>query len=516
MLMLRLKQAEVAINSGRLDEAVELASSAGFRQHRRGQQLIDNLINALIQRSREHLKNQRLDQALRDCQKAEKLGGPLTTITTLQRQLHQEMGQQRDGQQAQHQQLAQANAYIAQGQLSLGEKIAADIDSPHAATALQHQVQVKRMEQDRIFDKASAAFNSGDLETAAELLWQVGTARQQHKQLTDLFNRIKNQIHLNVQSYFQQGRLDLARNLLGRFSYITPEPLELTELSRALVQCREAQACLQNGQYSRARQILEQLQSLYPKIAWLEKTLSQCRKGVDHLETVLTGPLSLAELPPMQANVLDDPVFELPNQQQVSVESVEQPAMPLPQRLLIQIDGVASFLVLRNPLIKIGPVSHRDQPDLGLIASPDMALAVIERIDEDYFLQQPHQADRVHLLRSGDPIVLSHKCRLRFARPNPASATARLDFSSARYPRSDVRGAILLDRELIIGPDSLSHIQTEQVSGPIILYQKSELLYGRSHVPIVVKDRPWSATQPLPLNQSIQLGSLRIVLTDGG
>jgi len=122
VLMLRLKQAEVAIKNGRLDEAVELTGSADFRQHRRGQQIVDQLINALIERSREHLQAQHFDRALRDCQKAEKLGGPLATITTLQTQLHQAMGRQRDGQQAQQQQLAQANAYIEQGQFSLGEK----------------------------------------------------------------------------------------------------------------------------------------------------------------------------------------------------------------------------------------------------------------------------------------------------------------------------------------------------------------------------------------------------------
>jgi hypothetical protein len=145
----------------------------------------------------------------------------------------------------------------------------------------------------------------------------------------------------------------------------------------------------------------------------------------------------------------------------------------LPSKFMIQVDGAGSFLVLTKSPATIGPISSSQIPDVALIAEPGAAVASIERIDDDYF----HAGK---LLASGDRITISPRCRLAFSVPNPSSTTAVLDLTAGRFPRADLRRVILLDRELVIGPGSASHIRADQISEPIALHIRDGRLWCRS------------------------------------
>ena len=66
MLFLRIKQVETALKDGRLDEAYELLAESDAREHRRGQELTGQLVQALLDRGRCHLENDQPEQALCD------------------------------------------------------------------------------------------------------------------------------------------------------------------------------------------------------------------------------------------------------------------------------------------------------------------------------------------------------------------------------------------------------------------------------------------------------------------
>src|SRR5437764_6767698 len=69
MLILRIRQAQVALADSRLDEAYQLACATDVRTHRRGQTLIGELARALVKRGQEHLEAQRLALALAEPRK---------------------------------------------------------------------------------------------------------------------------------------------------------------------------------------------------------------------------------------------------------------------------------------------------------------------------------------------------------------------------------------------------------------------------------------------------------------
>ena len=121
MLILQLKQAESAMADGRLDEAFDIVQSDSIRQHRRGQKLISRLARALAKRGRENLDSERIQLALLDCNKAEKLAGNITDVAKLRSAICSEMEQKRLRNRHRSFKVAQARQQIEDGWLSAGD-----------------------------------------------------------------------------------------------------------------------------------------------------------------------------------------------------------------------------------------------------------------------------------------------------------------------------------------------------------------------------------------------------------
>jgi hypothetical protein len=87
LFQLDLKRAEVALASGRLEEACQLAQQRSVREHRDGQRLIDKLIDALLARVAQHMEADRLDVARHDADLAFALGGCKSEVVAAMTQL---------------------------------------------------------------------------------------------------------------------------------------------------------------------------------------------------------------------------------------------------------------------------------------------------------------------------------------------------------------------------------------------------------------------------------------------
>jgi hypothetical protein len=169
----------------------------------------------------------------------------------------------------------------------------------------------------------------------------------------------------------------------------------------------------------------------------------------------------------------------------------------LPQRFILQVDGAGSYLVVRSGSVTLGPISSSRRPDVGLIAEATAAVVTIERIEDDYFLKTPGSAGK--LLADGDRISLSPRCRLQFRLPNPASTSAILELVGGRFPRADLRGVILLDRDLILAPGSGAHIRADHLQQQVVLHVRDARL--------------WHRTQPIELSAATTVGGVGIVMT---
>jgi hypothetical protein len=103
---------------------------------------------------------------------------------------------------------------------------------------------------------------------------------------------------------------------------------------------------------------------------------------------------------------------------------------------------------------------------------------------------------------------------MKFNIPNPASTTATLSLPSARLGRADVRRIILMDRDILIGPNEGSHILAESLDQTIALFAQNGQLFCKAKDKILIDDKPVSSRAGLPVDKQIRIGQISLVLTE--
>ena len=182
-------------------------------------------------------------------------------------------------------------------------------------------------------------------------------------------------------------------------------------------------------------------------------------------------------------------------------------------------DGIGSFLVLRDRCVTVGPISSSARPTVGLMAAPNIPVATIERVQDDYFIRStsPIRVNDVattnKLLVDGDRIVLSPRATMKFHIPNPASTTAILDLSGARLGRADIRRIILMDRDILIGPAVGNHILAEPLERTVAIYAQNNRLLCKAGENVLIDDVPVGSTAGLAVDKQLRIGQISFVLT---
>jgi hypothetical protein len=196
-----------------------------------------------------------------------------------------------------------------------------------------------------------------------------------------------------------------------------------------------------------------------------------------------------------------------PERSAISMQSDEV----LPSQFILHADAVGSFLVLRQATVTIGPIGGT-AADIALMAEPGLAPLTVARVEDDYFLRAGNSG-KGKLLASGDRLELSPRCRLKFSIPSQVSTTAVLDLSGARLARLEIRRIILMDQDLIIGPNSASHIVAGAMRESMVLHVRQGRLYCQTHLPLMVNDEAADLNRPIPLGVSVKTDGFSFAVT---
>jgi tetratricopeptide (TPR) repeat protein len=531
VLILRIKQAETALADGRLDEAFEIISSENIRRHYRGQKLISRLSQAFIERGRENFDSERTQDALADCSKAEKLAGNTDEVAALRADICTRMEQKRLQDQNRSLNLAQAKRNIQAGWISAGEKILEKTgqDNSQAGLVIQ-QVNLARMHIDDVIAKAEQALQQNELETAIDIIRQAGIAENKNERVIEIIFRIKTASIGKIKTDFENGRIDLASSLWEKISVIANGTSDISELGLVLNYCRKAAEHLSSGRPREAASFLKKVKVIFPSVGWLNSVIEQSLKAACLLDELAASPLGLEMY---SDSITDDNLHEnkKPSKKIVSHEEPTSPGIPnrlkgnsrkdfsLSSRFLMQIDGIGSFLVLRENRVTIGPVSSSAQPMVGLMADPNLPVVNIERVEDDYFIRSARPvyvndaAVTDKLLVDGDRIALSPRCSMKFQIPNPASTTAVLQLSGTKMGRADIREVILMDRDILIGQNKGNHIKAESLDETITMYAQNGKLLCKAKENVLVSDSPIASSEGIPTDQQIRIGQLSFVVT---
>jgi hypothetical protein len=531
VLILRIRQAEVALHDGRLDESYEIAQRPDVRSHRRGQSLIGDLARALVKRGQSHLDANRLSLALTDCEKASRLAGNLPEVAELHEAATRAAADEQRAARRNAVAFAAAREHIEHGRLSTGERMLAAMrlagQFESRAAVLMQDLDVKRSALETALRGAAAAIDRADLDVAVRELVKARNTDAADVRIADVVAEVTDSLRSRLSEAVNSGRLDIAATVTRQLAMLNSgDGPDAT--TRAVEQCKQAWAKLENSEPREAGEILRRLAIQFPKASWIGAAVKQIKQVEEAMDELRTGPLSLAapthgsptEMPPPRTTGYQ-PVAAVALKNGHGLVTRGTESADLPQRFMLRVDGGGSFCVLRSPVVRVGSVSSSDVPDLGLIAEPALPGATISRADEgDYFVRGATIAvndqavgQKGKLLTAGDRVALSPRCRMTFLHPSPASTSAVLDLSGARYPRSEVRRAILLDRDLIIGPGNGTHVRVEHASENIVLHVRSGRLFVESKQPVEVNGSPLDRASGIPLGAHVKVGAVSFVVS---
>jgi hypothetical protein len=525
---------------GRLDEAFEIAEAEEIRRHRYGQKLIGRLARALVQRGQENLAGNRFQPALTDCNKAEKLAGTLPEVAQLRAAVCNAIVKDQQARQHEALRVEQAKQHIDNGWLSVGGRILDEAPAGDGrAELVRQELAAARLKVEDAVNKAEQALNNGDIEEAMDIARGTVIAQSRNGRAGELLRQIRTRAIERIRADLEQGRVDRARSLLLRLQPLGKDGTETAELSDAMAWCRQAAQHVMAGRPGAALPLLRKVKTVCPSARWLDAAIADTKRAAEAYEELDAGPLGMAAMDAshgglpkttggsVKAEGLGDG-FSVPAQDHRQAllddatrrnpQSGNSEAGDMPAKFVLQIDGVGSFVVYRDACITVGPISSSSRPMLALIADPNLPVAVLERVEGDYFIRSQTPIDvngqsvTEKLLADGDRIALSARCRIQFRLPNPASTTAVLTVSGARLSRPDVRQLILMDRDILIGPYANNHIRTEQVKDPVALFAQNGRLLCRTKDDILVDGASFDPSVGLALDKPVRIGRLSMVV----
>lgn len=525
MLILRIRQAETALKNGRLDEAYELATDRDLRSHRHGQKLVDRLTAALLERGRGHLSEGRWAEALADCQKAGTLGGNLTEAAALRAAIDQARAVHNRQQREHEDALATARDNLERGRLDQARHALdqADADSIRA-DHLRVQLESVHGHIEHAVQLAQQAVNAGDFEAALDPLIRIGASPADSGPLGPLSQAVTNGVAALAQTALESGRLDRAEHLLRNIQRLSgPEHRAIQESAEAIQHGRSARTALDQGDYRSAIRALQRFQLLLPRADWVPPSLELLRTAAEQIDTLGAGPLGLLDSTSQRLLTQEATAILAPDHEQETVlrdhAAAEGPHERIPTRFMLLIDGVGSYMVMRDRVVTVGPMSSSHRPEVGLLAEAGLPAATFERSDEDYFVASERPiavngtATTRQLLADGDRIALSSRCQFRLHKPNAASSTAVLRLTGGRLARADARHVVLMDRSVMIGPAANAHIRATQLANPLLLYVRDHRLYARTSEPVRIDGQPATDATPLPMNTPVQVGNVSFTVT---
>lgn len=523
MLILRIRRAETALADGRLDEAFTIAQAPDLQAHYKGQKLIGRLARALADRAREHLTAGRLAQAGVDCEKAVRLGGSLPEIEQLRSALNLALAAHQRMERHRGDALAAARDHVANGRLSLGEGMLENAgDDSTRVLSLKDEVAGRRARVEAAVARTRDALDREDWAAAGVALAEARQCHPNDPRCCELAVLVARTVSQRAAIAVDAGRLDLAEAILQPVRRACAEAIEVRELGRFLDQCREAFASVTNGQPRLAAEIFRRLGTMRPGAAWIAPALQQAQQAAESLEGLRGGPLGLLDVRGRTSGVSDQTTLAATPAAPTRPHRSPEPAAPnggLPGRLLFHVDGVGSFLVLRDRRVTIGAAGSSRRPEVGLLAESGMPAVTIERMEDDYFvtseggLKVNDAAVQRKLLGNGDRIALSPRACARFTLPNAASTSAVLHLAGTRMPGCDARQVVLLDRELIMGPGASAHVRADNLASPAVVHVRDGRIFCRAKDEVLVNDRPMDRQAGIPLGARVQVGSLSFVVT---
>lgn len=164
-----------------------------------------------------------------------------------------------------------------------------------------------------------------------------------------------------------------------------------------------------------------------------------------------------------------------------------------PERALLWVDAVGGFLVCFDDAITIGQPSAGNTIALPILADLSRHHAVIRRQAGNYViepLQRTHIDGREitgpFVLTDNALIQLGDNVRIRFSKPHALSATARLTIESHHKTQPTSDAVLLMADSCVLGPNKHCHIRCRDWPRDVVIYRQNNQVFCRADEPLSI------------------------------
>lgn len=439
---IKVREAEVALQGGRLEEAGRLLQQPSVREFLPAKQLLAKVADELAKRARDRLAGGDSSAGWRDLDRAVDLGADVAGVS----QARQEYVGQR---------LAEVETSLRTGSI---------------AAAQRHLKELSRH----------------GLENVEVRAWQAIAA-----------------LVAEAQSLARQGLFVQAAEAYAQSAQVRPTVSFLAEAAReCTVKARACQdlterlhAALGAGNWRLVLERAEGLLDLCPE----HRPARDARRraweavGIRCAETVRPPA---APRPSPRAPKSENQAMNYVAAPQAGSSAGEQPLAP-GGRFLLWVDGVGGYLVCDGPEVIVGQPVPGIQVDVPILGDISRQHCRIRRDGESYLLVplRPVKLDGREIagaatLVDGALIEMGQGVQLRFRRPHPLSATARLEFASRHRTQPSADGVLLMAESCVLGPGAGSHVVCRDWTKEAVLFRQGNTLRCRVSGPFSVDGCP--------------------------
>ncbi len=192
------------------------------------------------------------------------------------------------------------------------------------------------------------------------------------------------------------------------------------------------------------------------------------------------------------------------------IESAVKNNATVKSRLLLWVDAVGGFYVCQGSEIRVGQAVPGSTIELPLLADLSRHHATIRRDEEGYMIE-PLRDVRINgqavvqasWLNDGALVEMGPALKMRFRRPHPLSATARLDFVSNHRTQPTASAVLLLSDTCVMGPGAHNHVVCRHWPHDVVLYRQHGALHCRSEGAFEIDGRRYDHQGPLTLHSHV-------------
>ena len=184
-------------------------------------------------------------------------------------------------------------------------------------------------------------------------------------------------------------------------------------------------------------------------------------------------------------------------------------AQSSPERFVIWVDAVGGFLVCMGDEVTFGQATPDASVDVPVVADIARRHATIRRDPEGYVLDPSGDTwlDG-RRLESAAPLADAAALRLgsvvlRFRRPHPLSATARVELASRHRVQPSCDAVLLLAQSCVLGPKPTSHVVCPDWQHEVVLFYSAGTLHCRVVGEFEIDGRSHTGSGPLARNSRV-------------